>query len=80
MILVVNIRGLQQRCGEVGVIAAEYGKPHFLYLIKNQLNVESNKYMTPLRYVVKVRAYRTNHSGGHNYGLRGRTSFATTTL
>ena len=64
MILVANIRGLRQGCGELGVMAAEHDNPHFLCLTETHLDAEPNNYTTPSGYVVKARADRTKHGGG----------------
>ena len=64
VILVANIRGPRQGCGELGEVAVKHDKPHFLCLLETHLNAEPNNYITLLGYMVKARADRTKHGGG----------------
>ena len=63
-ILVSNIRGLQQGSGELGVMSAEYGRPHFLCLKETHLDAEPDTSITPTGYIVKARKDRSKHGGG----------------
>ena len=63
-VLVSNFRGLRQECGELGVMVAKYGKPHFLCLTETHFEADPDSSITPTGYVVKARADQTKHGGG----------------
>ena len=61
-ILVTNVHGLRQGCGELSVLATT-AAPHLLCVMETHLNGDTGSSFTPAGYVSVARADRSEHGG-----------------